>query len=129
MKRRNLFAALIFLSGGGTACARVPQTFEVTEKQELKPVTLRTQDILVVRLAVQMGTGFSWQLRDNAHFTVLSHELGSSSASVPGGVSHQVFRLRASRPGSTRAEFRLVRPWEAEAPPQKTFEVVTVIKD
>lgn len=129
MKERSLIAVLTNLWLAAGACAGDPNTVEVTEQKRSQTVTVRAQDLLVIRLPVQMGTGYSWRLRENSHFSLVGKEFGPASGGAPGGESDQVFRLRAVHPGTARLVLLLVQPWEADRPPQETFEVTIVIKD
>lgn len=129
MKVRNLLVALMGLCLGLGACASPAKTVQLTEKDAAQTVKLRVNDRVVVRLPVQMGTGYSWQLTDNPFFRLVSQRLDPPAESRPGAGSRQEFQLEALKPGTTRLALRLVRPWEANELPQKTFEVNVQIEN
>jgi len=106
------------------ACDRAPQEITVELADSGHDVRVCPGDTLRVRLSVQMGTGYVWQLRKN-DAKVLRQlgdaELESQDKTMPGGTEYLVFRFRAVRHGDVTLELVLVRPWLKDQPPAKVF--------
>ncbi len=98
----------------------------ITEQNNGQTVAVSRKGSLMVRLESQMGTGYGWQTSktDGRRLKLLGGpELENSSAALPGGVEHQVFRFKALRPGTSVLELAYRRPWDRKAKPAKTFRL------
>ncbi len=106
-------------------------TVTVTDKDNGGQVSIAKGGVLVVRLEVTSGTGYSWALVKSDAPQL--KELGKSSIekpkdSKPGATETQVFRFKAVGAGSTTLEFHYARPWEKNTPPAKTFQVEVTVE-
>jgi len=82
---------------------------------------------LVVRLAGQPGTGYTWQVsRTPANLTLLGAEQ-EGGGRLPGGTSMQVFRFRAEGAGTGEVELSYRRPWEKDAAPLSQFRATVAV--
>jgi len=126
--------SLIFLLCGAlgtTLWAREnSKTVTLTQKDNATSVTLSAGDHIVVRLPVTEGTGYTWQLKDEREILPLEGEpeLEHSSETKPGQTGTQVFRFVAKDKGDAPLAFRLIRPWEKEVRPLKTYTVKVRIR-
>jgi predicted secreted protein len=121
-----LCAATAITAGGGG----VSKTVTLTEKDSGTTVPLSRGDHLVVRLAVSMGTGYSWHL-EKEEAEILPFEDASQRErppeSKPGEPEIQVFRFIAKEKGSTSLTFNFNRPWDKATRPLKVFSVAVRI--
>jgi inhibitor of cysteine peptidase len=110
----------------------------VTEKDNGRNVAIAKGGVIVVRLEVTSGTGYSWfpsappalAKRDVPRQL---EQLGKSSMekpkdSRPGATEIQVFRFKAVSAGPATLEFYYARPWEKNTPPAKTFQVQITVQ-
>jgi len=125
---------VLFLCGalGATLWAsKGPHTVTLTEKDNATSVALRSGDSVVVRLSVTAGTGYSWQL-ENEKKEILpldgKPEFERSSETKPGQTGTQIFHFIAKDKGEVSLVFRLIRPWEKEVRPLKTYTVTVRIR-
>lgn len=100
-------------------------TVVVTDKDNGGQVSIAKGGVVVVRLPVTSGTGYSWAVAQNGALQL--KPLGKSSMEKPndpkpGATETQVFRFKAVAVGSTTLEFHYARPWEKNTPPAKTFQ-------
>jgi hypothetical protein len=83
--------------------------------------------VLEVRLKVQFGTGFSWQVRrplDPGLEELPGSVLPDPRSGVDGGFETQVFRFRAAEPLDTTLTIELRRPWDPpDTAPRSTFHL------
>ena len=89
------------------------------------PVQLELGQMLMVRLPVQAGTGYSWTASPdtgNLEFVDQSTLHPFGEAPTIGGGQTQMFMYRAIAPGTTTLRFIYRRPWEGGIPPAKTVE-------
>jgi inhibitor of cysteine peptidase len=116
---------------GATACAREnSKTVILTKKDNATIVALSQGDHLVLRLPVSMGTGYSWQLEKEEKVTLPLEgkpEQEPSAETKPGATETQIFRFAAKQKGEVSLKFRLIRPWEKEIQPLKTYSVTVRI--
>src|SRR5207244_766812 len=97
-------------------------------------VTLELRKELVIKLASQAGTGFTWRVSKNDEKVI--EPVGKqptvekdAKSKVFGGPTLSVFRFRAVATGYANLELEYVRPSEQDAKPAKTFRAaVTVVR-
>ncbi len=85
----------------------------------------RALDVFEVVLVAPATAGYLWTLRNRPQEI---EEVASETRQVPGepsvgGPIEQVFRFRASQPGTYLITFELVRPWIGHAEAKRTFLV------
>jgi inhibitor of cysteine peptidase len=103
-----------------------PKTVTVTEKEKDTTVTLNKGDVLVVKLSIQGGTGYTWVVaKKNA--AVLKPmgkpETEKPDKPKPGGSLTMVFRFTAEAKGTSDLEMEYKRPFEKDKAPLKTFKL------
>ncbi len=118
----------LLLSGTGLG-AREPATFVVSEQNANGNVALHVGDKLVVSLAGNLTTGYTWEVAstdaailkpvDQAQFTPAATAVGSG-----GKVS---LEFEAVGAGQTSVKLLYHRPFEAGVAPLKTFELTATV--
>jgi predicted secreted protein len=102
----------------------------VTEEQNGSMVEIAKDRQVEIRLPVQAGTGYSWELLHppTAPLRLISSESSSATGgSLPGGPATQLFVFAPIAPGSGELEFGYRRPWETTAAPARTFRLRVVV--
>jgi inhibitor of cysteine peptidase len=94
----------------------------VTEAQANSTVTLAPGQELVVRLASNPSTGYSWSIRADANGVLAVHgepvfERAASSPGMAGVPGTEVWRILATMAGEQVLVFEYARPWETGQPP------------
>ena len=101
-----------------------PRRVVVTEAQNGQDVQIGTNDVLIVRLQAQAGTGYSWAVTAAPLFLRLSQEhTEPAGRTIPGGPEVQLFTFKPIGPGHAPLSFAYRRPWEADQPPARTYNV------
>ena len=83
-----------------------------------------------IRLPVQGGTGFAWELASKPSAPVGligSKVLPAEGGNRPGGPQVQLFMFKPGATGEIQLNYR--RPWEKNTPPARTFAVHVVVRD
>jgi inhibitor of cysteine peptidase len=86
---------------------------ELTEADAGGETAVGVSGDVVLRLAENRTTGYSWQLSLPAELAVLDDTFEAGEATAPGAGGVRTFRLRATAPGSHRVAAALRRPWES----------------
>lgn len=131
--RPNLPAALLGLAflicGGEPFSFSMPadqKLVTASEKDNKSELSLPKDAILIVRLNVSPGTGFSWHITqcDREHLQLLGDPVFEASKPTgPGSGEDQVFRFKALTAGPSVLKMAYRRAWEKDASPAKTFEI------
>ena len=105
-------------------------TLTVTDQDNGGIVHIPVGEFLVVRLASNATTGYSWSLvTDDSRVLPSdgkpSYESPRSQLAGAGGA--QVFRFKASRIGETILELHYRRPWEKNSIPAKVYRLTVKI--
>lgn len=103
----------------------------VSEKDNRAELSLPKDGILIVRLGVSPGTGFSWHIRhcDRDRLKLLGDPVFEASEEVKPGLSEQqVFRFKALTAGPSVLKLAYRRVWEKDASPAKTFKIKVKIQ-
>jgi inhibitor of cysteine peptidase len=81
---------------------------------------------VVVRLEAQLGTGYGWQIRQQAKnlqpIGEAEMEHGGGGG-ITGGTDVQIFRFRVKSRAKGVLSMGYMQPWEKDKPPAKTFSV------
>ncbi|MEW6211958.1 MAG: protease inhibitor I42 family protein [Acidobacteriota bacterium] len=106
-------------------------TLTVTDKDNGKKISLAKGNTLIVRLEARPGTGYGWRVAKN-DAEKLKPE-GEPTEESPGkevidGTEYQIFRFKAVSRGTVFLELHYVRPWEKDAPPEKTWSMEAQIR-
>jgi inhibitor of cysteine peptidase len=137
-KRPTWCAALLFgtylISRGQPLALKMPANQNLTtvrEKDKKSEVSVPKDGILVVRLSVSPGTGFSWHITscDRNRLKLLGDPVFEGSGEAkPGESEEQVFRFKALTAGPSILRLAFRRGWEKDAPPARTFEIKVKIQ-
>jgi predicted secreted protein len=102
----------------------------VTEKDDGKTLMAAAGEALTLRLPCQPGAGYTWVILSDPKLVEVEGEpkFETDESRRLGGVTHQVFRLRALAAGTAELELGLVRRWEKERKPKKKFRVTLDIR-
>ncbi len=110
-------------------CASAGSTVRLGAGDSGRTVTLRVADALVVALAGNPTTGYSWQV-ESSGAPALQPEGAPTfkpdrKLRGAGGVTTSRYRAVAEGTSTLRLEYR--RPWEKGVAPAATFEVTVVV--
>jgi len=103
-----------------------PNQRVVNEADTGSKIKLDLGSTLAVRLAAQLGTGYSWQISERDAACLSEAEparVEGPSKERPGSEQFQVFTFRALKPCQTRLELRYIRSWEKPPKASKVFSV------
>ncbi len=102
----------------------------LTESQNGGSAELAEDQKLEIRLPVQGGTGFSWELMRPPRAPVRllsSNAQPAGPGNLPGGPATQLFVFEPTGAGSGDIELGYRRPWEKDTQPARTFVVHVVV--
>jgi predicted secreted protein len=105
---------------------QAPADATVSASDNGRTLRLKTGDSIMVQLPIQRGTGYAWQPAEataNSLFSIEAQPDTSDTPGRPGAKETQQFRLRVKQSGEADLTFQYRRPWDAKAPPAKTFTV------
>jgi len=101
----------------------------VTDAQNGKTIKLTKSNILVVRLAANVTTGYSWKVGKTPGCVKLDgktqYEAPKKQLAGAGGTF--VAKFKVTKAGKGKLTFAYARPWEKKTPPVKTFAIDVVI--
>ena len=116
-------------------CVTVPaqdNTVTLTEGQNGASAEISKNQKLHIRLPVQGGTGFSWQLTRTPSAPVRllsSNTQPAGPGNVPGGPATELFVFEPTGAGAGGIELGYRRPWEKDVAPARTFAVHVVVSE
>ena len=124
--------------GVGTACSGSSasssgsgNTVNVDSSYSGKQVELSVGQSLVVILASNATTGYSWSLSGNSDSTVLSKidnkYIAPQPTNIVGAGGSEKWTFQALKKGSSTISMGYSRPWES-TPPAETFDLTVVVK-
>lgn len=96
---------------------------QVTQSDDGKTISVLAGQPVEVRLPVQAGTGFSWQVQQAADSSLKVETLPAKPAAGPGGATEQVMRVVTKQSRKYELVFHYVRPWEKDVPPAQSFRI------
>jgi len=141
MRRVFLLAVLLVLGGLATACgasddedvADFPAEVQLTDADDGSTVQLALRGELIVALASNPTTGFSWSVgEDSDEGLVLQGEPryvpAGSTTPVVGAGGTEVFSFEADDSGTSRLVLEYRRPFEPGVAPEQTFSVTVEIR-
>ena len=111
--------------------AAAPPPVSLTEQDSGKSIEISVGQPILVRLASNPTTGYSWSVQGNpAPLEVVKSDYdpdpqGKSRVGA-GGV--QTVQLIAKSAGKAQLKLYYRRPWEKDVPPASTFAVTIVVK-
>jgi inhibitor of cysteine peptidase len=132
---------LLVLGGLATACgasddedvADFPAEVQLTDADDGSTVQLALRGELIVALASNPTTGFSWSIgEDSDEGLVLQGEPryvpAGSTTPVVGAGGTEVFSFEADDSGTSRLVLEYRRPFEPGVAPEQTFSVTVEIR-
>lgn len=127
-----LMLVLVVLSAAG--CGRGGNEVVLDAGDNGSAVTLAPGQVLVIHLASNPSTGYSWG-RTDADTTVLvqegeaAFEPGAGSEGKVGAGGTETLRFRAGQAGETTLELGYRRAWEKGIDPIETFQVQVTVRE
>jgi predicted secreted protein len=91
-----------------------------------KTIKMQAGESVMLRLPVQLGTGYSWQPPKPGKqdlFLVEPEKSTSQAIAEPGSKEIQVFRLIFTQTGQADVVFQYRRAWDEKTSPAKTFRI------
>lgn len=129
-RRAALLLPALLLPAVLAGCAAAPQPagpLVVTEAQNGGSVTLGPAQQLVIRLAANASTGYSWAATQSANLRLVSQDYAwQGGPPGSGGVQQYVFVPAGT--GPARLAFVYRRPWETQEKPARSFALGVVIQ-
>ncbi len=117
-----------------TATATVPAEVQLTDADNGTSVTLANGGTLIIALASNPSTGFTWSVADpSPSQLVLQGEPkyvppGSTTTPAVGAAGTQVFTFKATSTGVAELTLNYARSFEPTATPDKTFTVTVTVE-
>ncbi|WP_341732394.1 protease inhibitor I42 family protein [Microcoleus sp. EPA2] len=102
-----------------------PVSVGVNDSDNNKEVNLNSGDILVVRLATNPATGYSWKLPVNSQnkLKLLESSVEKSTDSKPGSTAYQILRFQVNSPGSSLLELQYRPQRLNNSLPEKNYRI------
>ena len=102
----------------------------LSEKDAGKSMELKQGDILIITLEGNPTTGYTWMMQPVDH--PLLEQVGepqvTPASDLLGAPGVMALRFKAVQPGQANLKLVYARPWEADTPPEKTFEVSLTVR-
>jgi inhibitor of cysteine peptidase len=120
-----------FAVGAGIACTGSSNNLNVDASYSGKQVELSVGQSLVVTLASNITTGYSWSLAQNSDETVLNktgNEYIAPQTTLIGAGGKEEWTFKALKQGNSTISMVYSRPWETDTPPAQTFDLTVVVK-
>jgi inhibitor of cysteine peptidase len=111
-------------SGGG-------KSVNIDASYSGKQVELSVGDLLVVTLASNGTTGYSWSLTGISDESVLQkseNHYVAPKTDLMGAEGQEVWTFNALTKGTSTISMGYSRPWEKGTPPIQTFDLTVVVK-
>ena len=132
-----LLAALLFSAAGCSGAVPLSTPISpsnaLTEADNGKTVNLNVGEMLVVRLASNPSTGYSWETKGLN--TQILEQVGDAVFESPdtppdlvGAGGTMVLTFKALQPGTTTLTLVYHRPWETDVAPLQTFSVTVTVR-
>lgn len=107
-------------------------SLRIDENNNAQELKLQPGQTIIISLASNPTTGFSWSLSDNWDKKVLSaigeEYLSQGQPSLVGQGGHQIFKFKALQKGKTELNLVYARPWESVQPANK-FNIKLLVTD
>jgi len=116
---------------GSSASLSGSNNLNVDDSYSGKQVELSVGQTLVVTLASNVTTGYSWSLTENSDGTVLNktgNEYISPQTTLIGAGGKEEWTFKALKKGNSTISMVYSRPWETDTPPAQTFDLTVVVK-
>ena len=94
----------------------------VTDQENGKTISLSKGATLIVQLASNPSTGYSWAVKgDSAPLKLVSSDHKQDQSGKIGAPGTQQFRFEATASGASTLKLTYHRPWEKGVAPARTF--------
>ncbi|HMD99549.1 MAG TPA: protease inhibitor I42 family protein [Terriglobia bacterium] len=94
-----------------------------------REVSAAVGETLEISLAENRTTGFRWELKSKAETAcILVKDAAEPAKGPPGKGGTHRWQFQAVRPGTGEIELEYRRPWERDAPPQRTFQITVRVE-
>ena len=107
-----------------------PTPLNVDDSYSGGQVQLEVGQSLVVTLASNVTTGYSWSLTDNSDSSVLT-EIGNEyiapQTTLVGAGGKEEWTFKALKKGTSSISMGYRQPWETGTPPAETFSLTVVV--
>jgi inhibitor of cysteine peptidase len=101
----------------------------LTETDNGASVALTSKSRLMVRLAVQAGTGYSWTPKSaSSLLRLVKSYVETPTHGLPGGTETQVFVFTPIASGTDELEIDYRRPWEHGGAPAQVFRFTATVE-
>jgi inhibitor of cysteine peptidase len=89
----------------------------VTQSDQGRTIEAHQGDLIVVRLAENLTTGYGWEMTPlgSTVLELLDSDYSQDGGELVGRGGTRAFRLHVRSPGTQRVQFEYRRPWEEEA--------------
>jgi inhibitor of cysteine peptidase len=109
-------------------------SLELSADHDGKTVTAMMGKDIVIRLAGNPTTGYTWRVGEITGEAVKSqgdpaYVATKHAQRMVGGGGTFVFKLQAVKPGTSTVKLVYVRPWEKGKPPVKTFSATIEVQE
>jgi inhibitor of cysteine peptidase len=121
------FLALTFGAVAAFSAFADGKTYEYTKEDANKSITVEASGIITIRLPVQMGTGYDWQVVSLPD-VLARQDVKTEGGGLPGGPGVEVLRFQARKKGEGKLILSYVRPWEQNRPPEETFTLTVTVE-
>jgi len=118
-------------SGSSASLSGSGNDVNVDDSYSGKQVELAVGQSLVVTLASNITTGYSWSLTENSDGSVLSetgNEYVAPQTTLMGAGGKEEWTFKALKKGTSTISMEYSRPWETDTPPAETFDLTVVVK-
>jgi inhibitor of cysteine peptidase len=108
------------------------KTVTLTVKDKATELRLTKGDTFELKLQMQGGTGYTWQVAKDDQKILKSKGEPTTEAmgdAKPGGPQLRVFRFQAVAGGTCELELHYRRPFEKDKPPEKTYKLTIQVGD
>ena len=121
---------VLFLSVAILGSCSMKPAVTVTDADNGTRVEIKSGDVLAVKLAAQLGTGFGWKvITENKNLALKGEpEQVSKNGQVPGGPDYQTFKFKAGEKGETILKLQYVEGWKKQAKPLKEYAITIIVK-
>ena len=102
-----------------------PVSVGVNDSDNNKEVRVNSGDILVVRLAANSSTGYSWQLGSNSsnQLKLLENSVENPTEFKPGSTAYQMFRFQVKSAGASLLELQYRPQRSSNSLPEKNYRI------
>jgi inhibitor of cysteine peptidase len=133
LRLSTVSALFLLLAWSGRADVLDEKTVTITDKDKDAKVELAKGDKLLVKLAANPTTGFTWVIASKEDDKLKSagkpdYEPANKDKKIVGGGGTQTFTFTAQAVGEVQVEMQYKRPFEKDKDSAKTYKFKVTIK-